>query len=147
MQRIGAGHSVGGSRSYLRASSHSVRLLMMLLEPICCRELQTSHQPCDLWTPAWMLLLGRCAWARTTTRKSSWYGSWAVALKWLRSAFTMGAFNFAESLQIFGTTLEISKRIAVAKRNWSILHKFWYTKGVAAPHRRLVFHAMVVSPL
>ena len=45
------------------------------------------------------------------------------------------------------TTPEISKRIAVAKRNWSILHKFWHAKGVAAPHRRLVFHAMVVSPL
>ena len=45
------------------------------------------------------------------------------------------------------TSPEVSNRIAVAKRNWAIMRKFWFTRGVAASQRRLVFLAMVVSPL
>jgi hypothetical protein len=45
------------------------------------------------------------------------------------------------------TSPEVSTRIAVAKRNWAIMRKFWFTRGVAASQRRLVFLAMVVSPL
>lgn len=45
------------------------------------------------------------------------------------------------------TAPEISQRIAAAKRNWCILHKYWFSSGIPLWQKLFVFQAMVVAPL
>ena len=45
------------------------------------------------------------------------------------------------------TSPEISKRIAAAKRSWSVLRGFWFRRDAPRAQRQLVFKAMVLSAM
>ena len=45
------------------------------------------------------------------------------------------------------TAPKISQRIATAKRNWYILHKYWFSSGTSLRQKLFVFQALVVAPM